>query len=142
MTRICLMTSVLCMSLVITENASADVICDRLAAAVEGSIKELSYYEYDGIFDNSAVRQTNRQLGKSVEMAVIQANLTLMQGYKCALPKLLITLNAYSMNAFECHSAGLRIGKSPDVSKGIPECDRSEWSRSYFGKKNVVTDGK
>jgi hypothetical protein len=98
--------------------------CEALAATVEAGVRDLAFYSIDGTFDSSAARETNRQLQKVVASNVIQANLTLMQANRCALPKLPIDENAYRSAALKCFTAA----KPKD---GVaPECIRPTWTRN------------
>jgi hypothetical protein len=98
--------------------------CETLAAAVEAGVRDLAFYSIDGTFDNSAVRETNRQLQKVVASNLIQANLTLMQANRCALPRLPVDEGAYRSAALKCFTAT----KPKD---GVaPECVRPTWTRN------------
>jgi hypothetical protein len=98
--------------------------CDALAAAVEGGVRDLAHYSFDGTFDSSAMRETNRQLQKVVASNLIQANLTLMQANRCPLPKLPVDEYAYRSAALKCLSA---VKPKDGVA---PECIRPNWVRN------------
>ena len=106
------------------DSKSPSGVCEGLAAEVDASLKELAYYSIDGTFDDSAPRETNRKLQKVIASNLIQANLTLMQANKCALPKLPIYENAYRSAALKCFT----VDQPKD---GVaPECIRSKWVRN------------
>lgn len=133
--------SVMLLFLVCTAGSQAqtkvvDPTCEALGLAVEGGVKELSFYEVTGILDNSAPRETNRKLNQVLQMGGIQANLLLMQANKCALPKTPVSEIAYRANAFQCEFASSRVSRSKDVTTQIPECDRATWNRNYVYSKS------
>ena len=107
-----------------TKPQGQQTVCDSLAASVEEGVKDLSHYRFDGAFDNSAVRETNRQLQKVVTTNLIQANLTLMQANKCVLPKLPINDYAYRSAALKCATS------TKPKDEVAPECVRPNWTRN------------
>jgi hypothetical protein len=107
--------------------------CDKLAAAFESGVKELSFIRSEGVPDNSAARETNRQLEKVVTTNIMQMHLTLMQANKCTLPTANISDVDYYIDALSCTTAML---KAPPGEKEMPpECDRSKWTRMFDEKK-------
>jgi hypothetical protein len=101
--------------------------CDALGKTIEAQVMDLS--SVDGTFDDSAPRETNRLLRKSIAMNEIQANLILMQAAKCRLPTQPISDRAYFTDATACELAATQ-SKAP-----VRECDRSKWVRDSMRPK-------
>jgi hypothetical protein len=102
--------------------------CDNLAAAVESGAKELSFIRVDGAADNSAARESNRQLQKVVATNLMQMNLSLMQANRCNLPRVPFSDSSYYLSALSCSTALLK-SQLNQVSDSPAECDRSKWTR-------------
>jgi hypothetical protein len=68
------------------------------------------------------------EMKKSNALGEIQANLTLMQANKCAMPKAPVDYGPYLTQALKCNiarSSALRAG-----DHNLPaECDRDKWVR-------------
>lgn len=103
-------------------------VCENLGTAIESGMKELSFIRVDGAADNSAARESNRQLEKVVVTNLMQLNIGLMQANRCNLPKTPFSDSAYYLSALSCSNALLKA--QLDRSSESPvECDRSKWSR-------------
>jgi len=101
--------------------------CEQLGAAVEDGVMELTFIRVDGVTDNSAARETNRQLQKVVVTNLMQMHLTLMAANKCPLPKTTFSDGAYYLDALNCSTALLKAKQSDKDMP--PECDRRKWVR-------------
>jgi hypothetical protein len=104
-------------------------VCERLSAAVEDGVKELSQIRVDGLTDDSAPRETNRQLEKVITTNLMQMHLTLMQANKCTLPKTTFYDTAYYTDALSCATA--RLKARADDKETPPDCVRSKWTRMW-----------
>lgn len=102
--------------------------CEALTGAVEGGLKALSFISANGMGDNSAARESNRQLEKVVETNLMQMNLSLLQANKCPVPKGPLVDNVYYLDALKCSNA-LMKGRLDNDKSTPPECDRSKWKR-------------
>lgn len=109
--------------------------CKELTAAVEASQKELAFQHVDGLLDNSAARETNRQLRSLNELQAIRANLVLMQSARCAMPAQPIDSSGseFISAALDCKLAIEKNGVQADEAKVA--CKRSDWSR---GQKSAA----
>lgn len=106
--------------------------CEALSAAFEAGLKDLAVIRADAGLDNSAPRETNRQLRKVFTADVMRMNLDLLQAGKCPLPKEPVSDYAYYLDALKCSTAMLR---SQPGDKELPdECDRAKWTRRGFEK--------
>ena len=102
-------------------SAASSKLCGLYDKAYDDANKELSAIDAEGIFDNSAYRETNRQLRMLNER--IRQSMTFMQmtHYGCELPKKSSGALEYTAGAAECKA---------EKSKGKPDspkCDRSKW---------------
>jgi hypothetical protein len=102
--------------------------CEALAGAIEGGLKALSFISANGMGDNSAARESNRQLEKVVETNLMQMNLGLLQANRCPAPKGPLVDNVYYLDALKCSNALMR-GRNENDKNNPPECDRSKWKR-------------
>lgn len=106
---------------------AADKICEDLAKAVEFGQKELAAATVADVFDGSS-KEPLRVAKQSVALLRIQANIQLMQGSKCALPKEPISATPYTDAALQCEIAlsKAQMAKQKDLPE---ECNRDKWSR-------------
>ena len=95
--------------------------CAFYENAYISSNKHLSSIWADGIADDSAPRETNRQLralnARMEQLIVIQQ----MQSIGCKLPEQISSVGHYLSPALDCATATLR-GNSES-----PKCDRNTW---------------
>ena len=109
-----------------TAAASGDMTCGKLAASYEDVGKVMSLISARGFGDDSAPRETNRQLKISNQLAVATNIQTVMVQQKCVLPRP-VALDDYILAAAKC---ALAEGKITDSTSSLPaECDRSTWHR-------------
>ena len=113
--------------------------CKELAAAIEASQKELAFQHVDALLDNSAPRETNRQLRALNELQAIRANLVLMQSAKCPMSTDPIDSGGsqFISAAVDCKLAMEKNGIQADETKAA--CKRSDWAR---GKKAEAAPGR
>lgn len=109
-------------------DAAAQEHCKAFDEVLDRQAKALSYATYSGVLDDSAYRRQNRLTEAQIAWQTIQANLTLMAGAKCPLPKRPIVAETYRSAAFEC-SMELESPASRNRPAGqvLPACDRSKW---------------
>lgn len=104
-------------------------ICVDLAKSIDASAKEMSKAEMSGFGDDSAPRETNRQLEINNQLLLIQMNLSLMSQYRCQLPRHSIQVNDYMVNALSCRTAQM----GGDYKS--PKCDLATWVRDADHKE-------
>jgi len=97
------------------------VDCASLNSQFESSNKELSYLNTSGLTDDSAPRETNRQLKAVNERLAQSMVLDRMIQAKCALPSQLSDDVYYWKPAFDCAMAR----GDADIKE---KCDRSKWT--------------
>lgn len=106
-------------------------ICNNLTKDWVWSEKTLAQLSIDGVGDNSAPRETNRQLRILNRTLQKQMTLQLMLANHCSsLPDQADISGDYMVNALECETALLR--RSNDDLPG--ECDKSKWQKSSDAK--------
>lgn len=96
--------------------------CDALQGKYVEQDKELASIKAAGIGDNSAPRESNRQLQAGNVLAKKQLLLTTMSLQKCPLPKSFET--SFIVSALSCATETMR-GYNSDAAKEA--CDRSKW---------------
>ena len=97
-------------------------LCEVYGDLYDGANKELAEIDVEGIGDDSAHRETNRQT-RMLNQRIFQLILIFqIQAHDCDIPKLPSSGTGYTINAMECRTELMR-GNS-----GRPECDRSEWT--------------
>jgi hypothetical protein len=99
--------------------------CKEFAAAIDSSQKIMAVEYAVSVADNSAARETSRQLRVSNEIAAIMVNMKMMEAMKCPLPSTPIdTIGmVYLDQAIACHLATVRDGADSAKAK----CKRSDW---------------
>ncbi len=117
-----IMTVIVFFTLPISFGWAADnaKLCEAYNNTYTEANKNLAMITADGISDNSAPRETNRQLEtlnqRTLQLMLIQQ----MEAHGCRVPKLISTGGGYLGNALACSL------KSYDS----PECDRQKWKSS------------
>jgi hypothetical protein len=107
--------------------AMAQSPCDDLAKEVDRSVREMAYSD-EAPPRESLAGETSRKMDRSYEASKLSANLTIMQGNKCTMPKFSIDPRYYSDSARKCRSASpISAAAYGEIA---PECDRSKWVRS------------
>lgn len=97
-------------------------LCEVYGNLYDGANKELAAIEVEGIGDDSAHRETNRQT-RMLNQRIFQFILIFqMQAHECDIPKLPSGGMGYMVDAVECQTELIR-GNS-----GRPECDQSKWT--------------
>lgn len=108
--------------------ANAHAGCKELAAAIADSEKAIARQFAQGVGDDSAPRDTTRQLRVSNELAAIQINLMLMERQKCPLPTDPIDTHGtvYLSPALDC----ARIAMNGTPAEAKEACNTSDWKRA------------
>jgi hypothetical protein len=95
----------------------------------------MSALTVQGLFDNSAPRETLRQQQIGNDYQAIAINLSLAAQAHCASRRVAIVANAYISPALECEH--VRTQAETNAMRGAttpptvqPECDRSKWKRA------------
>ena len=100
-----------------------DDVCADLTNFHSDRSKEISSIFTRGIMDDSAHRETNRQLQIANQYLLQLMALYHMQAHDCILPTTITTGLDYLSDALKCDRALL----AGDGAKA-PECDRSQWT--------------
>ena len=104
-----------------TEKTPQQVLCDVYNNVYEGANKTIASVEAEGTFDNSAPRETNRQLKvlneRILQLIVIQQ----MHAHGCKIPKTTSSGVGYTVDATKCSTERI-MGNI-----GAPECDQTNW---------------
>jgi hypothetical protein len=119
-------TAIAVLALTLAANSHAG--CKELAAAIADSEKAIAGQFSQGIGDDSAPRETTRQLRVSNELAAIQINLVLMERQKCPLPTDPVDTHGtvYLSPALDC----ARITMSGTPAEAKEACNTSNWKRA------------
>jgi hypothetical protein len=120
--------------------------CATMLSEFEDANKELSVIMSDGIADNSAPRETNRQLKELNQRFIQSMIIDRMLAMKCTLPTQLSSPKYYMLPALECEtastkamSAAIRLpsaGSFTDDPEYKAKCDRSVWRPSAQKAEN------
>ena len=122
--------AVLSMAIFYTAAWAADEkLCEVYVGEYDGANKEMALIEVGGIADNSAPRETNRQLALLNERLLQLITMQQMEFHGCDLPKIPSGRTGYVVDAFICQ--GARVGGEIDS----PECDTGKW-------KNILGDAE
>lgn len=113
-----------CFTLPAYAESIQDRLCEVYSDLYEGANKELASIAVSGIGDDSAPRETNRQLKKLNERIFQLITVTQMQFHGCTVPKVPSSDIAYIIDAIECSTSRLTEGLD------TPECDRSSWTNT------------
>lgn len=119
---------VLCAVPAITLAAPGDP-CQRLGQSIETSLKLIGKDMVASVNDDSAPRETNRQLRYANELAQVAINLQLMTQNKCAQRKEPIDSTTYYGAAMLCYKANEKWRLTDYSSRGPApsECDMEQW---------------
>lgn len=99
-------------------------LCETYARLYDGANQEIASIKATGIFDDSAPRETVRQL-QTLDQRLRQfITMQQMEFYGCDLPKMPSDSIQYYSDALACELEGRR-GRT-----NSPECDRGEWKNS------------
>ena len=104
------------------DTSSQQRLCEVYGNLYDGANQELAAIHVEGISDDSAHRETNRQT-RMLNQRIYQLILIFqMQAHKCDIPKLPSDGIGYMVDAVECQTEWIK-GNSEH-----PECDRSKWT--------------
>lgn len=120
-----------------TLNASAQTTqCSSTLASLAQDEKRLAYLEADGVMDDSAPRQTNRQI--KITNHLLKMNMTMQFAIagKCNLPKEPYSSAGYMSSAYACTIAEATARVTNSKVK-IPDCDDSKWVKAPIKDKNA-----
>lgn len=102
-------------------------LCERLTSEWVGSDKQIANMAAQGRVDNSAPRETNRQIGVVAQTLNKSMLLQMMVLHKCAdIPTTVNGSSDFQLAALRCQVAAL----SSDTKKTVDECDVSRWRRN------------
>jgi len=101
--------------------AASSSTCSGLAKSYDQVEKSLAMTYAEGVGDNSAVRETNRQTENSNDLAKASIVISLMQAHHCTLPDHAPTMGTYISDALTC--ATDRLKGSADA----PSCKMENW---------------
>lgn len=88
--------------------AAAPGKCSKLAAEYDQIEKSLAMIYADGVGDNSAPRETNRQMRAANDMARASIVVTLLQANRCSLPDHAPSMARYFSPALTCSTDQLK----------------------------------
>lgn len=104
--------------------AAPSGVCSKLSADYDQAEKALAMTFAEGIGDDSAVRETNRQVESSNYITSAAIAVNLMEEHHCAsLPDHAPSIARYMSNALSCKTDRLKSGDSSDV----PSCKMDTW---------------
>jgi hypothetical protein len=99
-------------------------VCSKLAADYDQIDKALALTYAEGVGDNSAPRETNRQIESANYLARGSMTLTLMQAHHCAMPDHASSDSRYISAALNCATDMLKS------SADAPSCKMDTWQPS------------
>jgi hypothetical protein len=102
-----------------SSQANAETLCQQLENSIEPTIKAVAMIKAGGFSDNSAPRETSRQIQVNNELQLISMHLTLLAQNKCPPRSTPVDPSIYMMDALECATA---TGKGREVA-----CDMRTW---------------
>ena len=108
-----------------TSGPASPGVCSKLAGDYDQAEKSLSMTYAEGVGDDSAPRETYRQIENSNDLARASMMLTLMQAHHCALPDHAPSEATYLSNALTCTTDRLK-GTSDPAS-----CKFENWQPSH-----------
>lgn len=98
-------------------------LCRALDALIEDGLKTIALETSGGSLDDSAPRESNRQLRSIAAHMQVQIQLTQMQMLRCAPP-----VRVLDPKAFNDQAIGCAISQRTSV-KTAERCDKSLWQR-------------
>lgn len=116
----------LILAIAITFSAStifSQTLCEECEKSIDHSLKLIASYYADGIADDSAPRETSRQLKMNNEYFKIMINLQLMESNNCKPINHTLNYTKYLKDAIECATQKL-MGNYDS-----PECDINSWGK-------------
>ena len=107
-------------------------VCSTAKDDLIFSLKLMSYIDHKGFTDNSAPRETNRQLQIGNELLRVQLNYSLLKDNKCPLSDISFTKSQYVLEATECALDELKqissaIKNEAHSSESPESCNFSLW---------------
>ena len=107
---------------VFSVSAQAQSTCQDFENAINGETKGIALIMAEGLGDNSAPRQTNRNTEINGKFQLININLQLQIQNKCPVRKTPINPMLYIAEALDCNLARLKD------EKNSPACDMMNWN--------------
>ena len=98
-------------------------VCPKLATDYDQIEKSLAVTEAEGIGDNSAPRETNRQVEDSNLLTRASMMLTLMEAHHCTLPDHAPSAARYLSSALTCAKDRLKGALGAET----PSCKMQDW---------------
>ena len=102
---------------------AARALCKNAESLIEDSLKTIAYENTSGMGDNSAPRETNRQLRIVAASNVIYTQQLHMQSLQCPSIQWSISYLPFTSFALTC---SLAIARNEDYKE---KCNRKSWSR-------------
>lgn len=97
-------------------------VCDKLAGEYDQAEKALAMTFAEGVGDDSAVRETSRQIESSNFISMAGIAVSLMEAHHCSMPDHAPSTARYLSPALTCATDRLKNG-SPDT----PSCKMDTW---------------
>lgn len=115
-------------------SSSSSSLCSQYKDEIELSLQNIASENASSVADNSAPRETYRQLKINNELHRVSINLELMQKNACSVSGLTIPHRAYAVSAMDCQAANsdrlLNAMRNGTVQADAPvDCDRKNWER-------------
>ena len=110
--------AVLSMATFYTAAGADEKLCEVYAGEYDGANREMARIVAEGILDNSAPRETARQLELLNERLLQLITMQQMEFHGCDLPKIPSGSAGYFISALNCKTKG---------EIGSPECDTGKW---------------
>ena len=113
-------------SLQASEKTPQEVLCDVYDNFWDGANKTMASVEAEGTFDDSAPRESMRQLKVLNERILQLIVIHQMQAHGCQTPKTISSGIGYMIDAARCET------ERSKGNVGAPECDQANW-KSILG---------
>lgn len=101
--------------------AATSGVCSKLSAEYDQTEKGMAMTDAEGVGDDSAVRETNRQIESSNFISRAGIMVTLMEAHHCALPDHAPSPVRYLSAALSCATDRLKSGVD------APACKMETW---------------
>lgn len=102
---------------------NAETLCEKLKSDIVNETKYIGYLKYEGFFDNSAPRESNRLQKIANSYSRVNSTLMIMQMNKCTMDSG-IDSEKYNKESLDCSKAIFSNPRGEDTKK---LCDRNLW---------------
>lgn len=130
-------------TLIILINSSiciANDSCDLINEQIDNCLKNMAYNIADGNIDNSAPRETIRQIRKSNELNSIIIYLKQAEMNKCNIKPFVSSEIPYLKSANDRFTAKLLMGEKISYEKASKLCDTDNWIKQMPYSNNSDTE--